>query len=69
MMRWVWRHWMALVLFLKLVWREWEPPRKDDPEWNKYRIRFRFSIRFAWTWAALIWLNSRTDVRGENDRF
>lgn len=33
-------------LFLRLVWREFEPPSCGIPD--PYRIRYRFSVRDAW---------------------
>ncbi len=63
-------YWNALKLFLSIVWREWEPPRKNDAEWNKYRIKWRMPIRFAWEWATSVCVKSGGNkVRGVNDPF
>ncbi len=35
-----------IILFLKIVWREWEPKSCGIPD--PYRIKYRIEIKVAW---------------------
>jgi len=40
-------------LFLRIVWREWEPKDCGIPE--PYRIHYRLTVRDAWTIVRGVW--------------
>jgi hypothetical protein len=41
-----------LLLFLRLAWREWEPPGRIPDE---YRVHHRITLREAWKIASDVW--------------
>lgn len=44
---------MRLRLFLRLVWREWEPRSCGIPD--EYRVDYRLTARDAWNIACGVW--------------
>jgi len=50
-----------LRLFLRLVWREWEPRSCGIPD--AYRVHYRLTVDDAWSIASSVWRKPNTKLR------